>query len=87
MAYREYQEGEVPEAPYVVYYQDGTENFSADGIVYSKVDKCSVEMYFDEKMPEVEEAMETMLKELGVFWNKEEFWIESEKYIEVLYTI
>ena len=87
IAYREYPEGKTPEAPFIVYYQDGTDNFSADGIVYLKVDNCSIEMYFDEKMTEIEEEMEKLLDGMGIFWNKEEFWIESEKYIEVLYKI
>ena len=85
--YRVFSEGEVPKAPFIIYYEDETDNFSADGIVYDIVNGYKIEFYFDKKMPDAEKQLETLLTNLGLFWDKEEVWIESEKYIEVIYSI
>lgn len=84
--YREYGPGEVPQTPYLVWYISGRENFAADGKVYFSSDNVCLELYTGKKMPEVEQRIEEMLNEKGIYWEKEEFYIESEKYIEQLYT-
>ena len=87
VGYRVFAEGEVPEAPFIVYYEDETDNFAADGVAYYAVPNYQIEVYFDYKMPEVEMKIEELLTSLGAYWNKNEVWIESEKYIEVIYSI
>lgn len=87
VAYRCFAEGDVPNAPFIVYYENGTNNFSADGIVYQNIKEINVELYTEVKMQEIEEKIEQLLTENKIFWEKEEYYIESERYIETLYTI
>ena len=46
-----------------------------------------LELYTDEKNPELETKVEEVLSKHELFWNKTEVWIESEKLYEVLYTM
>ena len=85
-AYHHFAEGEFPEPPFVCYLLPGSNNFSADGKVYYKINEVHIELYTDWKDLAVEQGVETVLDEHGVFYNKSEVWIESEKLYEVLYT-
>ena len=85
-AYHHFAEGESPEPPFICYLLPGSNNFSADGKVYYKINEVHIELYTDLKDLAVEQGVETVLDEHGVFYNKSEIWIESEKLYEVLYT-
>ena len=85
-AYHHFAEGESPEPPFVCYLLPGSNNFSADGKVYYKINEVHIELYNDWKDLAVEQGVEAVLDEHGVFYNKSEVWIESEKLYEVLYT-
>ena len=85
-AYHHFTEGESPEPPFVCYLLPGSNNFSADGKVYYKINEVHIELYTDWKDLAVEQGVEAVLDEHGVFYNKSEVWIESEKLYEVLYT-
>ena len=63
----------------------GSENFAADDVVYVEFSNLSIELYTDEKDPELEDRVEAVLNAHEMFWNKSEVWIESEKLYEVLY--
>ena len=85
-AYHHFAEGDSPEPPFVCYLLPGSNNFSADGKVYYKINEVHIELYTDWKDLAVEQGVEAVLDEHGVFYNKSEVWIESEKLYEVLYT-
>ena len=85
-AYYHFAEGESPEPPFVCYLLPGSNNFSADGKVYYKINEVHIELYTDWKDLAVEQGVEAVLDEHGIFYNKSEVWIESEKLYEVLYT-
>ena len=85
-AYHHFAEGESPEPPFICYLLPGSNNFSADGKVYYKINEVHIELYTDLKDLAVEQQLEDMLDEHGIFYNKSETWIESEKLYEVLYT-
>lgn len=85
-AYHHFAEGESPEPPFVCYLLSGSKNFSADGKVYYKINEVHIELYTEWKDLAVEQGVEAVLDEHGVFYNKSEVWIESEKLYEVLYT-
>ena len=59
---------------------------SADGIAYLKVSAVHIELYTDRKDPETEALLESVLDAHGVFYDKSEVWIGSEKLYEVLYS-
>lgn len=85
-AYHHFAEGESPDLPFICYLLPGSNNFSADGKVYYKINEVHIELYTDWKDLAVEQGVEAVLDEHGVFYNKSEVWIESEKLYEVLYT-
>ena len=85
-AYHHFAEGESPEPPFVCYLLPGSNNFSAEGKVYYKINEVHIELYTDWKDLAVEQGVEAVLDEHGIFYNKSEVWIESEKLYEVLYT-
>ena len=85
-AYHHFAEGESPEPPFICYLLPGSNNFSADGKVYYKINEVHIELYTDLKDLAVEQQLEDVLDEYGIFYNKSETWIESEKLYEVLYT-
>ena len=85
-AYDHFAEGESPSPPFLCFLCPGSNNFGADGGVYFKADEVNIELYTDKKDPEVEQQIETVLDEHGVFYDKTEVWIESERLYEVLYS-
>ena len=85
-AYDHFSENESPSPPFITYLIPGSNNFSADGKVYFRFSEVHIELYTDEKNPETERLVENILDAHGIFYNKSEVWIESEKLYEVLYT-
>ena len=85
-AYDHFAEGESPEPPFITFLIPASDNFSADGVVYLKVDVVHNELYTDEKNPKTETLVETVLDSHGIFYEKTEVWIESERLYEVLYS-
>ena len=85
-AYDHFAEGESPAPPFICFLCPGNDNFAADGWAYFKVDTVHIELYTDEKNPETESWVETVLDGHGIFYDKTEVWIESERLYEVLYS-
>ena len=84
-AYDHFAEGESPEPPFVVYLIPGNNNFAADGIAYYKISEVHIELYTDKKDPQLEAQVEAVLDQHGIFYDKTETWIESEKLYEILF--
>nr|DAZ38034.1 MAG TPA: tail completion protein [Caudoviricetes sp.] len=84
-AYHHFAEGESPDPPFLVYLYPGADNFAADGVTYFKVNKLHIELYTDYKDIDLEEKVEAVLIRHGLFYDKSEVWISSEKLYEVLY--
>ena len=72
--------------PFICYLLPGSDNFSADGLVYHKMQTVHIELYTDRKDPDTETAVETVLDKNRIFYNKSEVWIPSEKLYEVIYS-
>lgn len=85
-AYDHFAEGESPEPPFICYLCPSSDNFSADGRVYLKVGVVHVELYTDAKDLETEGKVEAVLDAHGIYYDKSETWIGSEKLYEVLYS-
>ena len=86
IAYDHFAEGESPEPPFICFLYPASDNFAADGQVYLKISEVHVELYTDKKDPEIETVVEAVLDRHGIFYDKTEVWIESEKLYEVLYS-
>ena len=85
-AYDHFSEGESPDPPFICYLLPGSDNFSADGLVYHRLQTVHIELYTDRKDPETETAVETVLDNKRIYYNKSEVWIPSEKLYEVIYS-
>ena len=85
IAYDHFAEGEAPDPPYICFLYPASDNLSADGRVYYKINHVNVELYTDLKDPDLENRLETVLDRHGLFYEKSEVWIESERMYEVLY--
>ena len=55
--------------------------------MYFRISEVRVELYTDQKDPDVEAKVEAVLDAAGIFYNKSEVWIQSEKLYEVLYSM
>ena len=84
-AYHHFAEGEVVNPPFLVYLYPSSNNFSADGKVYCKIQRLDFELYTDKKDIKLERQVEAVLDKHGLFYEKTEVWIEKEKLYEVLY--
>ena len=85
-AYDHFAEGESPDPPFICYLLPASDNFSADGGAYFKINEVHIELYTDKKDPSLEGRFEAVLDGHGIFYEKSEVWIESEKLYDVLYT-
>ena len=69
-AYHHFEEGKSPDPPFLVYLYPETNNFAADGIVYQDINQLDIELYTDKKDLEAEKRVEAVLKEHGLFYEK-----------------
>ena len=86
VAYDHFAEGESPDPPFLVFLFPSSDNFSADGRVYYKINDVHIELYTDHKNTELELKVEEVLDRYNIFYNKSEVWIETERLYEVLYS-
>ena len=80
-------ENPVPPLPFLVYLVTGTNNFSADGIVYHCIQSVQIELYTDLKDPALEAVVEKALADAGIYWERSETYIESERCWETIYSV
>ncbi len=85
-AYDHFAEGEGPDPPFICYLSPGSDNFSADGKVYQKIDEIHLELYTDKKDFSVEDKVTAVLDSRGIFYDQTETWIPSEKLYEVMFS-
>lgn len=85
VAYYAFPEGEAPPLPFLCYFIPFSNNFSADGTVYKKINHIQVELYVKTKNPEIEERIEEVLS--SFCWEKTETYLEDEKCLEVIYEL
>lgn len=84
-AYDHFAEGENPSPPFSTYRYPESHNFGADNIIWSKATVVYLELYTDKKDLKTETLIEQALTEHGIYFDKSETWIDSEKLYEVLY--
>ena len=87
VCYKAWPEGAAPPLPYICFFFFEADNFAADGIVYHKRLRVTVELYSRHKDAASEELIETALTTAGIFWEKEETYIDTEKVFMEIYEI
>lgn len=87
VAYSHFAEGHVPKCPYIVLQGMGSDNFSADGIVYHEIEDINIELYCDKKDQITEKKIADFLTANKIYYEKQETYIESEKMIQTVFEI
>lgn len=81
VAYRAFQSRQ--ELPFIVYLNDGDNNFSADGRVFFSSHQIRVELYTQEKDRSAEAQIEAAFAD--IFYTKDQIFIDSEGVYETIY--
>ena len=87
VAYRAFPVGAAPSLPFICFMEMESNNFVADCKVYHKVTDVNIEFYSDFKDPTTEAAIEAMLNDNLLVWDKAEYYINDENVLEVVYGI
>ena len=85
VAFGTFPEDGVPEMPFAVYTVPYSNNFSADGEVYYKVNHVQVDLFSKYKDIAAEDKVEKALS--SFFWNKEEEKLDDENCYRVTYDL
>ncbi len=84
-AYDHFARGEAVRPPFICFMTPSSDNFSADGVVYAKIDDVKLELYTNKKDPALEARVTAVLDRYGIFYEQSEVYIDSEKLYEVLF--
>lgn len=87
VTYMAWPERQAPPVPYICYLIPYTNNFAADGVVYQQIFHVQIELYTRRKDPKAEKLVENALMESGLYWDKSEERIDTEKCYEIIYEI
>lgn len=86
-AYWSFPVGAAPAMPYLVYFENESDNFGADNKVYHHRKRISVELYTKTKNISAEEAVEAAFDANDIYWEKTETHLDDEDAFEVIYEL
>lgn len=87
VVYNAWPVGEAPPLPYMCYYSTGADNFGADNKVYNSNRNVRIELYTRSKDLTTEAAVETALNGVGLYWTRDESYIDDEKVFMTIYEV
>ena len=88
VAYHAYQEGNVPDLPYLVYFESNPIVSAADNTVNHQIKSVVVELTFEKKDEDSEEHLEELWSSHELFFEaQEETFIETERLYVKPYTV
>lgn len=88
VAYHAYQEGNVPDLPYLVYFESNPIISAADNTVNHQIKSVVVELAFEKKDEDSEERLEELWSNHELFFEaQEETFIETERLYVKPYTV
>ena len=76
--YRSFQVGHAPELPYLIFYENDSDNIFADNHNYFDVINVACELYTDEKDIELETKLHKLFYDNEIQYNSTETFIDSE---------
>ncbi len=79
--------GGAPQLPYICYYSTGSDNFAADNVVYDSNRPVRIELYTRSKDLATEAAVEAALTGAGIYWTRDESYIDDEKVFMTIYEV
>ena len=88
VTYHAYQEGNVPDLPYLVYFESNPIVSAADNTVNHQIKSVVVELAFEKKDEDSEERLEELWSSHELFFEaQEETFIETERLYVKPYTV
>ena len=87
VVYNAWPVGEAPALPYMCYYSTGADNFGADNKVYNSNRNVRIELYTRSKDLTTEAALEAKLGLSGLYWTRDESFIDDEKVFLTVYEV
>ena len=85
VAYLAFPADSCPSMPFVTFQEVGSNNFSADGVVWQKVRSMQVDLFTAGKDTDAEDALEDALSDY--FWNKYQTVEDNESCQRYTYEI
>ncbi len=76
-----------PRPPYGVFLDSGSDNFMADDRVYLPVSQIQIEVYARARDQAAEAAVDRVLDEASIPYEKGGVWIPSERLYQTVYEI
>lgn len=88
ITYRAYREGNIPDMPYLVYFESNPIVSAADNTVNHQIKSVVVELAFEKKDEDLEERLEELWSIHELFFEaQEETFIETERLYVKPYTV
>lgn len=84
-AYYQFEEGTAQPCPFCVFYFPSSDDFLADNQNYQKIRQLVIELYTDNKAFDLEDMIETRLKNSGLVYSREETYLSDEKMYMVTF--
>ena len=85
VAYLAFPADKCPSMPFITFQEIGSNNVSADGVVYQRVRQYQVDLFTADKDETAENALEHALKDF--FWNKYQTVEDNEACQRYTYTL
>lgn len=87
VVYNAWPVGEAPALPFICYFSTGSDNFAADNIVFNSSRPVRIELYTKQKDLATEAALEAKLAHEGIYWTRDESFIDDEKVFLTVYEV
>lgn len=85
-AYYQFSKDTAQPCPFICFYYEASYDFAADNTNYQKIRPLTLELYTDEKDFALEAIVEHTMSAHGLFYTRDESYIDSEKMYMVVYT-
>lgn len=84
-AYYQFPDSTEQPTPFICFYLESNDDVYADDKNYTNIAELTIELYTDNKSYELEEKVESVLREHEMSWIKSEAYIPSEHMFEEIY--
>lgn len=85
--YQSFAVGQAPELPYLIFYEDDSDNLFADNVNYFNNLNLTCELYSDEKDLELETKLQKLFYDNEIEYNSTETYIDSENMFLKAYSV
>ena len=84
-AYYQFPDDTPQEPPFICFYYDDSTDLAADNVNYQRIRRMYLELYTATKDFTTENTVETTLIEAGIYFTREEEYLDSERMFMVVY--